>query len=67
MEFYLRFQKVHIEIVIGKRSFDVQHPFFVKKMMEHNVCYCIYHVEMDELCIGLNNMHTKFGSLIMWL
>jgi hypothetical protein len=28
--------------------------------MERNVFYCIYHVEMNELWIGLN-MCTKFG------
>jgi hypothetical protein len=29
MELYLRFKKAHLEIIIGKRSFDA-HPFFVK-------------------------------------
>jgi hypothetical protein len=30
-------------------------------MKEHNVCYYIYHVEMNELQIGLNNMCTTSG------
>ncbi len=35
--------------------------FFVKKMKERNVCWCIYHVEFDELWKGLNYMCTSFG------
>jgi hypothetical protein len=59
MELYLKFRKAHLEIIIGKRSFDAHH-FFVKKMECNGYC-CIYHVEMSELHIGLNNMRTKFG------
>jgi hypothetical protein len=55
------FPKLHPQINIGKSSFDVLHPFFVKQMKEWNVCCCIYHVEIDELQGALNNMHTKFG------
>jgi hypothetical protein len=62
MEFYLHFQKMHPQIKIGKRSFDVLHPFFVKQMKEWNVCCCIYHVEIDELWGALNNMHTNCGN-----
>lgn len=61
MEFYLQFQKAHLGIIIENMMFDAQCPFFVNKMKEHNVCYCIYHVEMNELQIGLNNMCTTFG------
>jgi hypothetical protein len=38
-----------------------RHPFFVKEMKERNVYCCIYHVEMNELQIGKNNMCTKVG------
>jgi hypothetical protein len=49
MEFYMYFQHKHPEIIIGKKAFDAQHPFIVKKMKEHNVCDYMYHVEIDEL------------------
>jgi hypothetical protein len=33
--------------------------FFCEKMKDHNVYYCIYHVELDELQQGLNHMRMK--------
>jgi hypothetical protein len=59
MEFYLPFQKKHLEIIIKKRLFDDLRLFFVKRMKEWNVCCCLYHVEIDELQGALNNMHSK--------
>ncbi len=61
MEFYMRFQHKHLEIIIRKRAFDAQHSFIVKKMKECNLCHYIYHVEIDELWQGLNYMLVKFG------
>jgi hypothetical protein len=45
MEFYLRFQKMHPQIKIGKRSFDVLHPFFVKQM-EFYLCFQKMHPQI---------------------
>jgi len=33
-------------------------PFYVKKLQEQNTCYCKYHIKMDELRVGCNNMWT---------
>jgi hypothetical protein len=43
---------------IGQRTFDELKFLFVKPMHECNTCY-IYHVKIDELWIGLNNMQKK--------
>jgi hypothetical protein len=61
MEFYLKFQRAHPEVIVGKHSFDFLRPFWMKKMKERNVCCCIYHVEIQELLVALNNMRAKFG------
>ena len=61
MEFFLRFQKASPQVIIGKRSFDLLLPFWVKRMKERNVCCCIYHVEFQELLQGLNNMRLRCG------
>jgi hypothetical protein len=31
----------------------------VKKLQERNTCCCKYHIKMDELCVGCNNMRAK--------
>jgi hypothetical protein len=56
VEFFLLFQKAHLELVINKRSFDSLHPFWVKSLKEQNVYCCIYHVELEELKVGFNCM-----------
>ncbi len=58
-EFYLRFRSTHLEHIIGKWTFERLKPFFVKPMKEQNTCCCIYHIEMEELQLGLNNMKVK--------
>jgi hypothetical protein len=45
--------------VIGKQACDALHPFWIQKMKEHNVCCCIYHVEIEELCVKFNHMWLK--------
>jgi hypothetical protein len=59
MEFFLRFQKTHLELVINKRSFDSLHPFWVKSFKKRNVYCYIYHVELKELRVGFNCMRTN--------
>jgi hypothetical protein len=59
MEFYLKFQRIHPEDIVGKRSFDMLRPFWMMKMKEKNVYCCIYHVEIQELLVALNNMRAK--------
>lgn len=61
MEFYLRFQAAHPLVIIGKRSFDLLQPFWMKRLKERNMCCCIYHVEMQELLVAFNNMKAKLG------
>jgi hypothetical protein len=39
MDFLLRFQKAHPNVMIGKRLFDSLQPFWVKQMKEWNACY----------------------------
>jgi len=63
MDFFLHFQKAHLELIVGKRTFDSLHPFWVKSMRAHNVCYCIYHVEMEELRLGFNYMQKNSSCI----
>ena len=44
---------------IGQRSFEYLKPFFVKPMKDRNTCCCIYHVELEELRVALNNMRKS--------
>lgn len=48
-------------IVIGKWAFDSLRLYWAKKIKNHNVCYYIYHVKMEELRVGLNHMQQKVG------
>jgi hypothetical protein len=57
--FFLRSQKAHPLVIVGKRAFDALRPFWVKRMKERNVCCYIYHVEMEELKVGFNHMRHK--------
>jgi len=41
-------------------KFESLRPFYVKKLKERNTCCCIYHVEIDQLQLGLNNMNATF-------
>lgn len=61
MAFYLRFREANPTVIVGKRMFDSLRPWYVKKLKERNVCCCIYHVEMDELRQGFNNMRLRSG------
>jgi hypothetical protein len=61
MEFFIHFQKVHPNVMIGKRLFTYLRPFWVKWMKEWNACYYIYHVELEELQVVLNNMWLSFN------
>jgi hypothetical protein len=51
----------HPDVVIGQRAFEKLKPFFVKKCKDLNTYCCIYHVEIDELQLRLNNMRIKLG------
>jgi hypothetical protein len=57
----MRFQKANPSIVISKQTCDALRPFWIQKMKEHNVCCCIYHVEIEELCVKFDHMRLKFG------
>jgi hypothetical protein len=53
---------MHVEVIIGKRAFDSMRPFWIKKMKDRNVCYCIHHVEIEELRVDFNFMR-KLSSI----
>jgi hypothetical protein len=55
----LKFKSTHLEHSVGEQTFEGLKPLFVKPMKEQNTCYYIYHVEMEELQLGLNNMRVK--------
>jgi hypothetical protein len=55
IEFFLRFQVAHLDLIIGQRSLEYLKPFFVKLVKDWNTCCCIYHVEFIELKLALNN------------
>jgi hypothetical protein len=63
MEFYMHFQHKHPEIIIGKRAFDAQHPFIVKKMKEHDVCGYIYQHVIQTLLEFI--MNHKVTTIVM--
>jgi hypothetical protein len=42
--------------MIGKRACDALRPFWIQKMKECSVCYYIYQVEIEELCVEFNHM-----------
>jgi hypothetical protein len=46
--------------IIGQQTFESLRSFYVKKMKERNTCCYIYHFEMDQLRLGLNNMRVTF-------
>jgi len=52
----LRFKVAHESMCIGQWTFETLKPFYVKPMQDQNTCYCIYHVELNELQIGFNHM-----------
>jgi hypothetical protein len=52
----LRFQGRHPEIQIQERAFVKLYPFYVRPLKDRNVCCCHYHVELDMLREGMNNM-----------
>jgi len=61
MDFFLRFQKAHLEVAISKWLFDSLNPFWVKNLKEPNVCCCIYHLELEELKVGFDCMQKTFN------
>jgi hypothetical protein len=54
----LRFKSRNLDVLIGECLFAALKPFFVKRMLERNTCYCIYHVELNELLMALNKMRA---------
>ncbi len=63
MEFFIKFKTTNPKVIIAQRSFDGLRPFYVKLMWERNTYCCIYHVELDELQIGLNKMRIDTTCL----
>jgi hypothetical protein len=57
-EFFKRFQAAHPNIIVQQRAFLKLKPYFVKPLLERNVCCCVYHVEVDLLRQGLNKMRN---------
>jgi len=57
--FFLKFQESNPLVDIGQSSFEYLKPFFVKPLKNRNTCCCIYHVELEELRVALNNMYKS--------
>jgi hypothetical protein len=55
----LRFKVANPKHIIKEQTFERLKPIFVKPMQKRNTCCCIYHIEMEELRLGLNNMKVK--------
>jgi hypothetical protein len=51
----LKFQVAHFEEIVGQRVFESLEPFYVKSLKDRNTC-CIYHIEIKELRLALNQM-----------
>jgi hypothetical protein len=48
------FKITNVGACIGQWTFELLKPLFVKPMWDRNTCCYIYHVELDELKLGLN-------------
>ena len=55
----MNFKDQHPSINLGFRKFQGLKPFFVRKLKERNTCCCVYHIKMDMLRLGVNNMRTN--------
>jgi hypothetical protein len=59
----LQFQATHLATKIQQWAFEALKPYFVKPCKKHNVYCCKYHVELDMLRQGLNNIkHARKGT-----
>jgi hypothetical protein len=63
LDFFTTFKEKHPNVSIELTSFTCLKPWLVKRMKEWNTCYYHYHIELVELKIGLNNMHSKIGGI----
>ncbi len=57
---FLQFKEADLIAIIGQWKFEHLRPFYVKKMRQMSSCCYIYHVEIDQLWLGLNNMKVTF-------
>jgi len=60
IDFFLQFKESNLVAIIGQLKFESLRPFYVKKMKEKSTCSYIYHVQIDQLQLGLNNMRVTF-------
>lgn len=56
IEFFFKFQVAHLEEIVGQRVFESLKPFYVKALKDRNTSCCIYHIEINEVCVALNQM-----------
>jgi hypothetical protein len=59
--FLEKIKVVNPSIIMVERIFRSFKPFFVKVIMEYKTHCCIYHGQMDELDIALNNIKIVLG------
>jgi hypothetical protein len=63
MDFYTQFVRAHPNCIIGFRAFQKLKPYYVRRLKDHNTCACKYDIEMVELCVTFNNMHTSVKGI----
>ncbi len=51
-----------LELALGNEQFELLKTFFVKPMWDQNTCCYIYHVELNELRLGVNIMRRQGNS-----
>jgi hypothetical protein len=52
----LKFQVAHLEEIVRQKVFESLKPFYVKALRDRNTCCFIYHIEINELRVALNQM-----------
>lgn len=61
--FYLQFKQANPTCDVGQRAFERLKPWYIKALTDRNVCCCIYHVQMDLMRQGLNNLRDHLKGI----
>jgi hypothetical protein len=57
--FFLRYKQTYPLNIVHERAFLKLMAYFLKPMMERNVCCCVYHVEVMLIIVALTRMRDR--------
>ena len=46
------------EVKLGFHKFHGLKPYYARNLKERNTCFCVHHIKIDFLSLGVNTMHT---------